>query len=74
MWDADELTSMQARGLPHIHMLLILAERIMSASRIDQVVSAEFPDPQLQPELHAAVQEFMVHGPCDTRLHLACRC
>ena len=74
MWDADQLTSMQARGLPHIHMLLILAERIMSASRIDQVVSAEFPDPQLQPELHAAVQEFMVHGPCDTRLHLACRC
>ena len=55
-------------------MLVILANRILSASRIDQIVSAEFPDPELQPELHAAVQEFMVHGPCDTRLHLACRC
>ena len=54
-------------------MLLILANQILSTSRIDHVVSAEFPDPLLQPDLHAAVQEFMVHGPCDTRVHLACR-
>jgi hypothetical protein len=54
-------------------MLIILAERVSSASRIDQLVSAEFPDPQLQPELHDAVQQFMVHGPCDVRLHLGCR-
>jgi hypothetical protein len=54
-------------------MLLILADRVMSACRIDKIVSAEFPDPQLHPDLHAAVQDFMVHGPCDTRLHLACR-
>lgn len=45
----------------------------MTASRIDKIVSAEFPNPDLQPELHAAVQQFMLHGPCDTRLHLVCR-
>ena len=54
-------------------MLLILEDRVLSACRIDTIVSAEFPDPQLQPELHDAVQQFMVHGPCDTRLHLSCR-
>ena len=54
-------------------MLVILAERVLSASRINQIVSAEFPDPDAQPELHEAVQQFHVHGPCDTRSHLACR-
>jgi hypothetical protein len=54
-------------------MLVILKERVLSACRIDSIVSAEFPDPESQPELHAAVQEFMVHGPCDVRLHLICR-
>ncbi len=67
------LTILQARGLPHVHMLLILADRVTTACRIDKIVSAEFPDPLRQPDLHAAVAEFMVHGPCDTRLHLACR-
>lgn len=54
-------------------MLVILQERVLTSSRIDGIVSAEFPDPVLQPELHAAVQEFMVHGPCDVRPHLSCR-
>jgi hypothetical protein len=54
-------------------MLLILEERIITATSIDKLVSAEFPDPSLQPELHAAVQQFMIHGPCDTRCHLICR-
>ena len=63
----------QARGLPHIHMLLILAERLLTADSIDKVVSAEFPDPIARPVLHAAVQQFMLHGPCDVRPHLGCR-
>jgi hypothetical protein len=54
-------------------MLVILQERVVSSTRIDSIVSAEFPDPVLQPALHAAVQEFMVHGPCDVRPHLSCR-
>jgi hypothetical protein len=63
----------QARGLPHIHMLLILESQILSPEDIDRIVSAEFPDPVARPLYHAAVQDFMVHGPCDTRLHLSCR-
>lgn len=54
-------------------MLLILADRVLAPCRINTIVSAEFPDPVAQPELHAAVQQFMVHGPCDTRAHLQCR-
>jgi hypothetical protein len=54
-------------------MLLILADRVLAPCRINTIVSAEFPDPVAQPELHAAVQQFMVHGPCDTRSHLNCR-
>jgi hypothetical protein len=54
-------------------MLIILKERVLSPCRIDSIVSAEFPDPELQPELHDAVQQFVVHGPCDCRPHLSCR-
>lgn len=63
----------QARGLPHIHMLLILADRLLSAASIDKIVSAEFPDPVTRPHLHDAVAKFMVHGPCDERPNLSCR-
>jgi hypothetical protein len=63
----------QARGLPHVHMLLILAERLVTAESIDRIVSAEFPDPVARPELHAAVQQFVLHGPCDLKPHLGCR-
>ena len=63
----------QARGLPHIHMLLILEQRLLSPVDIDKIVSAEFPDPVARPDLHEAVQQFMIHGPCDTRQHLKCR-
>jgi hypothetical protein len=54
-------------------MLLILAVRILSPSSINRIISAEFPNPVMHPDLHAAVQQFMVHGPCDTRSHLSCR-
>ena len=63
----------QARGLPHVHMLLILTDPLLSPARIDAVVSAEFPDPEARPALFAAVKQFMVHGPCDTRPKLSCR-
>jgi hypothetical protein len=54
-------------------MLLIIEDRVLSPNSINRIVSAEFPDPVMQPELHEAVQQFMVHGPCDTRAHLSCR-
>jgi Helitron helicase-like domain at N-terminus len=58
----------QKWGLPHIHLLLFLHpdDRFLDAIRIDQVVSAELPDPLLDPtgELTKIVQSTMVHGPC----------
>ncbi|KAE8251462.1 hypothetical protein A4X13_0g3984 [Tilletia indica] len=56
----------QKRGLPHAHILLFLADedKLRTAEAIDRVVSAELPDPELDPELHAAVVRNMIHGPC----------
>jgi hypothetical protein len=63
----------QARGLPHIHLLLILETAIRSEAQIDAVVSAEVPDPLLQPVLYQLVQEFMIHTPCDRNEDAGCR-
>ena len=54
----------QKRGLPHMHMLLIMAgnDKPNTPEKIDAVVSAEIPDPQLHPALHEAVISHMIHG------------
>ena len=56
----------QKRGLPHIHMLIWLKERI-HLSDIDSTVAAELPDPNEDPELFNIVRRNMVHGPCGPR-------
>ena len=65
----------QKRGLPHAHILLIVAEedKPRTPSHVDSVVSAEIPDPILQPALHKLVDTHMVHGPCGA-LNPACSC
>ena len=56
----------QKRGLPHLHILLILESKykLTTAEQVDKVVSAEIPDPVLYPNLHALVMRHMIHGPC----------
>ncbi|XP_054706695.1 uncharacterized protein LOC129216505 [Uloborus diversus] len=56
----------QKRGLPHMHLLLILAEedKIRDPETIDLIVSAELPDETLDPRLHEIVKSTMIHGPC----------
>ncbi len=44
----------QLRGLPHVHLLIILVNAIRSAREVDSIVSAEIPDPHLYPELHVS--------------------
>lgn len=58
----------QKRGLPHCHMLIILADddKIRDRDDIDTIVSAEIPDPIESPQLHKIVLRHMVHGPCGT--------
>ncbi|XP_049350419.1 uncharacterized protein LOC125815062 [Solanum verrucosum] len=56
----------QKRGLPHIHILLILKQghKITSADQYDRYISAELPAKDKQPELHELVIKHMIHGPC----------
>jgi hypothetical protein len=63
----------QARGLPHVHLLIILRTPCRSPRAIDAVVCAEVPDPEMFPELYALVSELMIHQPCDSNDQAGCR-
>ncbi|KAE8223141.1 hypothetical protein CF319_g3776 [Tilletia indica] len=56
----------QKRGLPHAHILLILADsdKLKTRDDVDAVVSAELPDPELDAELFEVIASTMIHGPC----------
>lgn len=56
----------QKRGLPHAHFLLIMdsAYKLVIPEQYDRLISAELPDKQKYPELHALVVKHMMHGPC----------
>ncbi|KAH1086548.1 hypothetical protein GYH30_018184, partial [Glycine max] len=56
----------QKRGLPHVHLLLFLHpdNKYPSLDEIDQIISAEIPSQQDDPELYSLVKNHMVHGPC----------
>ena len=56
----------QKRGLPHAHILLWLHpnDQLNEVERIDNVISAEFPNKTKYPRLYEAVTSFMMHGPC----------
>jgi len=56
----------QKRALPHTHSVGYLdpADKLRTPEQIDSLLSAEFPDPDTQPELFELVKKFMVHGPC----------
>jgi len=63
----------QARGLPHVHLLIILVNPLQSVSQIDAIISAEIPDPDAFPVLHGLVQDFHIHTPCDRNIDAGCR-
>ncbi|KAG5532360.1 hypothetical protein RHGRI_026852 [Rhododendron griersonianum] len=56
----------QKRGLPHVHLLLILKKghKLVTPEHFDQVISAEIPKENENPHLYAAVLKHMMHGPC----------
>ena len=52
-------------GLPHAHIVVwTIPDDKPRQDQIDDCVSAEVPDPEADPELHAIVSTKMVHGPC----------
>ena len=55
----------QKRGLPHIHILLWLSEKV-KLSQIDCAICAGLPYPQDDPILDATVTKQMIQGPCGT--------
>ncbi|CAK8534014.1 unnamed protein product [Lathyrus sativus] len=60
------VTEFQKRGLPHVHMLLILDtdDKLREPEEYDSVVKAEIPQHESEPELYEAVLKHMIHGPC----------
>lgn len=53
----------QTRGLPHLHLLLWLTNKIRP-DQIDSVITAEIPNKEEDNELYDIVVKHMVHGPC----------
>ena len=56
----------QKRGLPHCHILITLSSqsKINTVEKIDEYISAEIPDPEINPILHEIIMKNMIHGPC----------
>ena len=56
----------QKRGLPHAHILIILAreDKPRNPDAYDRITCAELPDKDAEPELYETVTESMAHGPC----------
>ena len=50
-------------GLPHAHILTWLQDEL-HGHRVDDFISAELPDPEIDPLLFSTVKTQMVHGPC----------
>ncbi|XP_063909824.1 uncharacterized protein LOC135127310 [Zophobas morio] len=53
----------QKRGLPHAHILIWLVEKIVP-TQIDDIITAELPNAEEDPELFEIVKKNMIHGPC----------
>jgi hypothetical protein len=54
----------QKCGLPHMHLLLFLAnqDKIRTPADVDAVSCAQIPDPETHPLLHKTVTTCMMHG------------
>ena len=49
-----------------MHLLIFLnqEDKILNANNVDDIVSAQIPDPELHPLLYQTVTNCMLHGPC----------
>src|SRR5437773_8514719 len=56
----------QKRGLPHAHILLILNnnDKIRDVKFLNNIICAEIPDRNIDPDLYNVITSNMMHGPC----------
>ncbi|KAI3700843.1 hypothetical protein L2E82_45482 [Cichorium intybus] len=56
----------QKRGLPHCHTLIwvSVSSHIKTPDDVDKYISAELPDPLIDPLLYNTITTCMTHGPC----------
>ncbi|CCE26557.1 uncharacterized protein CPUR_00025 [Claviceps purpurea 20.1] len=56
----------QKRGLSHMHLLLWIDvdASFWTPENIDEVICAQLPDPETDPEMWSLVVTHMIHGPC----------
>ena len=59
-----QVIELQKRGLPHAHILIILApeDKPETVDDVDATVCAEISDPAVNPRLHDTVCSMMLHG------------
>lgn len=53
----------QKRGLPHSHNLIWCKDKIRPCD-IDNIISAELPNPDEDPDLFEIIKTQLIHGPC----------
>lgn len=53
----------QKRGLPHAHILIWMKSKIQP-NQLDDIISAEIPNSNLDPVLYENIKKHMIHGPC----------
>ena len=56
----------QKRGLPHIHLIIILdeASRLKTVQGYDKFISAQIPNPETDKDLYNLVTQLMIHNNC----------
>ena len=65
----------QKRGRPHAHILIIFADddKLKAPDDYDDLICAEIPDPEKDPELYDIISNCNMHGPCGS-LNPNCPC
>ena len=60
-----DVLEFQKRGATHCHILIWIENFDKTPQNIDNVIYAEIPNKDYDPELYQLVMDKMIHGPCN---------